>query len=91
MAALLSSKVKMGVAAGAGAILLVLALLGGVVGWIHTGEDTTPPQVEYPQGAILHWYSKYPLVTVIANGRAVLWKKVSEKYYFKFYAKFYIL
>lgn len=48
MAALLSSKVKMGVAAGAGAILLVLALLGGVVGWIHSGEDTTPPQVEYP-------------------------------------------
>ena len=49
MAALLSSKVKMGVAAGAGALLLVLALLGGVVGWIHTGEDTTPPQVDEPR------------------------------------------
>ena len=55
MAALLSSKVKVGVAAGAGGLLLVLALLGGVVGWIHSGDETTPPQVVFQTGEACSW------------------------------------
>ena len=45
MAGLLSGRAKLGVAAGAGLFALALALVGGGVGYMHSGVEATPPQV----------------------------------------------
>ena len=45
MASLLSSRLRVGVAVGVGVVVLLLAVIGGVVGWISSPSETVPPQV----------------------------------------------